>query len=179
MNKRKVKLTIICEDTQQECFARRFLYGMGWDYRKLRIEKSPSGRCSGEQWVREKYVEELKNYRRSNTDYAILAIVDGDTLGVQGRIQQFNNKCSKLDVQHRKPGERVAIVVPTHSIETWIRYLKGNPVNEQCSYPKLRYESECKPFVDNLVRICNSTGLPVNAPDSLHKACDEFRSRIQ
>ncbi len=179
MSKRKVTLAIICEDTQQECFARKFLYGMGWNKRQLRVVKSPSGRGSGEQWVRETYVNELVSYRRSHVNYAFMAIVDGDTCGVQGRILQFDNKCIELEYPVRKAEDQVAIIVPTRNIETWIKFLEGNPVDETSSYHKLRYESKCKPAVDRLLDYCKGQGLPLEAPNSLQAACVEFRTRIQ
>ena len=172
-------MVIICEDTQQECFARRFLYGMGWEKHQLRIQKSPSGRGSGEQWVREKYVEEIRNHSRRNVRYAIAALVDGDTTGVSGRIQQFDNECIEQGVSVRSAADEVAIIIPTRNIETWINYLKGEEVDEYSIYPKLRYESECQPAVDKLLKMCKASGLPDEAPSSLKAACEEFRQRIQ
>jgi len=172
-------LTLICEDSQQECFARRFLYGMGWSKLQIRIVKSPTGRGSGEQWVREKYAKELANYRKSHVRYAFLAIVDGDTHKVLGRVTQFNHKCLEMGIPVRYDSESAAIIVPTRNIETWIKYLDGDQVDETASYPKLRYESECKPAVDKLLDYCKGSGLPGDAPHSLHAACDEFRLRIR
>jgi len=179
MSKRKATLAIICEDTQQECFARRFLYGMGWNHRQLRVVKSPSGRGSGDKWVKEKYARELSNYRQSHVKYAFLTIVDGDTFGVQGRIQQFDNKCIELEIPVRTPSDKAAMIVPTRNIETWIRFLEGNRVDEISSYPKLRFESDCQAAVDTLLSYCKGSGLPLEAPDSLNSACVEFRTRIQ
>lgn len=178
MSKRKVTLTIICEDTQHECFARRFLSGMGWDKRGLRIVKSPSGRGSGEQWVRQKYAEELKSFRKRHVEYAFISILDGDAHGVLGRIQQFDNSCGELGIPHRQPDDKAAIIVPTRSIETWISYLMGKQIEEDSTYPKLRCESECYPAVEKLLSLCKTTGLPENAPSSLKAACVEFKTRI-
>ena len=49
------KVVLLCEDSQQEAFARRFLVRAGWHPRALRVEKSPQGRGSGEQWVRDRF----------------------------------------------------------------------------------------------------------------------------
>ncbi|MDD2260873.1 MAG: hypothetical protein PHW20_01270 [Clostridia bacterium] len=179
MSKRKATLAIICEDTQQECFARKFLYRMGWNNRQLRVVKNPSGRGSGEQWVREKYAQELANYRRSHVNYAFMAIVDGDNHGVRGRIKQFDNKCIELEFPVRDPKDQVAIIVPTRNIETWISYLEGKQVDETSSYPKLHFESDCQAAVDTLLRYCKRSGLPSEAPGSLQAACAEFITRIQ
>ena len=152
---------------------------MGWGNRQLRIEKSPAGRGSGEQWVREKYAGELKNYSKKTVKYAIVTIVDGDNIGVQGRIQEFDNECSEQGVPVRSAADEVAIIVPTRNIETWISYLKGEDVDEDSIYSKLRYESECQPAVDELLKMCKASGLPDDAPSSLKAACQEFRQRIQ
>ncbi len=178
MSSRKAKLVIICEDAQQGYFARRFFYSMRWGKSQVRIEFRPSGSGSGEQWVREVYAEELKSYRKSHVNRALVAIVDGDMLGVRGRMQQFERRCEEARIQPRHEKERVAIIVPTRNIETWIEYLKGNPVDETTRYPKLQYESECQPSVDRLVEYCRSTGLPEDAPESLHMACKEYRDRL-
>ena len=74
MSKRKVNLVIYCEDKQQECFARKFLYGMGWTKNDIRIPPYPIGRGSGEQWVREAYIKELALYHRKLRTYAMIAI---------------------------------------------------------------------------------------------------------
>lgn len=93
MSKRKVSLVIICEDKQQECFARKFLYGMGWTKDDIRFPPYPIGRGSAEQWVREAYVQELKAHHRGLRSYAMITIIDGDNEGVNGRIRQFDNQC--------------------------------------------------------------------------------------
>lgn len=179
MDKRKIKLTIICEDSQQECFARKFLTGMGWHKRQLRILKSSSGKGSGEQWVRDNYAKELAVYRSSHVNYAFIAIVDGDTKGVKARIQQFNDRCVELDIAVRSEKERVAIVVPTRNIETWIAYLEGREVNEITAYPKLSYKTDCKNAVNNLLQYCKNVSFPDDAPNSLQAACNEFQTRIR
>ncbi len=62
MSIRRVKIVLLCEDSQHEAFARRFLKGMGWNTRELRVEKSPSASGSAEQWVREEFPNELRIY---------------------------------------------------------------------------------------------------------------------
>ena len=43
MSVRRAKLVLLCEDSQQEAFTRRFLEGMGWNTREIRVEKKPHG----------------------------------------------------------------------------------------------------------------------------------------
>lgn len=61
---RNVQVVLLCEDRQQEVFARRFLKKTGWNTRELRVEKAPHGRGAGEQYVRDRFPTELADFRR-------------------------------------------------------------------------------------------------------------------
>lgn len=67
MGRRQTKLIIICEDVQQSAFARRYLQKRGFNRRNIRVEKNPAGKGSGEQFVRQKLIDEVKEYRRKST----------------------------------------------------------------------------------------------------------------
>ena len=181
MSKRRVKIVLLCEDSQQEAFTRRFLKGMRWNTREIRVEKSPSALGSAEQWVREKFPHELIAYRqrRERAASALIAMIDADNRDVQDRINEFEEECNSMAIAFRTDGEAVAIAVPKRNIETWIYYLMGRQVNEQDDYPKLERERECKPAVDHLVELCHSTGLATDAPQALAAGCDEYNVRIK
>ena len=181
MSKRRVKIVLLCEDSQQEAFTRRFLKGMRWNTREIRVEKSPSALGSAEQWVREKFPHELMAYRqrRQRAASALIAMIDADNRDVQDRINEFEEECNSMAIAFRTDGEAVAIAVPKRNIETWIYYLSGRPVNEQDPYPKLKRKRECKPAVDHLVELCHSTGLATDAPQAMVAGCDEYNVRIK
>ncbi|MBC1222176.1 hypothetical protein GNF10_06275 [Nostoc sp. UCD121] len=66
MNRRRVQIVILCEDKQQEVFARHFLKKRGFILdRNLRIEICPKG--AGEQFVRKRYPAEVKAYSTSGS----------------------------------------------------------------------------------------------------------------
>jgi len=181
MSIRRVKIVLLCEDSQQEAFTRRFLNGMGWNTRELRVEKSPSASGSAEQWVREKFPDELSVYRqrRHQAASALIAMIDADTKSVQDRINEFEGACNSIQIAFRAVDEAVAIAAPKRNIETWIHYLSGQQVNEQEPFPKLGRARKCKPAVDHLVELCRATGLAANAPQALVAACDEYNVRIR
>ena len=129
---RTVQLTLLCEDRQQEAFLRRFFARMGWKGR-MRVEKSPSGRGSGEQWVRERFPRELEGFRRSHVARALVAMIDADSATVSERINGFECACKAMDVEPRRSEERVALFIPRRNIETWIAYLEGSNVSEEAS----------------------------------------------
>lgn len=181
MSKRRVKIVLLCEDSQQEAFTRRFLKGMRWNTREIRVEKSPTALGSAEQWVREKFPHELNAYRqrRQVAASALIAMIDADNRDVQDRISEFEDACNSKAIPFRTEDEAVAIAVPKRNIETWIHYLRGRPVNEQDAYPKLERERACKLAVDHLVEQCHSTGLAADAPQALIASCDEYNNRIR
>ena len=181
MSIRRVKIVLLCEDSQHEAFSRRFLNGMGWNTRELRVEKSPSAGGSAEQWVRERFPIELKVYRqrRQRAASALIAMVDADLKAVQDRIKEFEEECISQQTPFRTDAEAVAIAVPKRNIETWICYLNREKVDEETIYAKLGRERDCKPAVDNLVDLCQSAGLSVDAPPSLSAACEEYNTRVR
>ncbi len=181
MSMRRVRIVLLCEDSQHEAFVRRFLEGMGWNTRELRVEKSPTATGAAEQWVKRRFPDELRIYRqrRQRAASGLIAIIDADTVDVRDRISEFEVACNSRQIPFRIHDEAVAIGIPKRNIETWIRYLNGRAVNETDSYPKLDRERGCKLAVDSLVRLCRSVGLPNGAPPSLVSACEEYRDRIR
>jgi hypothetical protein len=153
---------------------------MGWNTRELRVIKSPTASGSAEQWVREKFPDELSVYRqrRQRAASALISMIDADTKSVQDRINEFEDACNSMQIAFRSADEAVAFAVPKRNIETWIHFLGGDAVNEEIIYPKLNRERRCKPAVDHLVELCRKTGLTAAAPHSLALACDEYASRI-
>lgn len=177
MSARRVKIVLLCEDSQHEAFTRRFLQGMGWNTRELRVEKSPSAGGSAEQWVRERFAAEIRVYRqrRQRAASALIAMIDADLKDVQDRIKEFEDRCKSMEIAFRSNNEAVAIVVPKRNIETWIHYLNGGLVNEKDEYPKLDQERSCKPAVNHLVGLCKTTGIESDAPPALAAACKEYQ----
>jgi hypothetical protein len=177
---RRVKVVLLCEDSQHEAFTRRFLKGMGWNTRELRVEKSPSASGSAEQWVKEIFPKELQIYRwrRQLAASALIAMIDADLKDIQDRINEFQEACKSRQIPFRGNDEAVAIVVPKRNIETWIHYLNGDSVNEQDVYQKLERERGCKSAVSRLVGLCKSTGVEPDAPPALKSACNEYNRII-
>lgn len=177
MSRDAVGVVILSEDTQSECFMRRFLHRRGWDRRQIRVETLPRGQGSGEQWVREKFINELKAYRSRSSRAATCLIVasDADDKTVNERIQTFRNMCDEAGVAFRKEGERIALIIPRRNIETWLAYLRGEAVNEVESYRKYGFESECREQVVRLDEMCRQQKLAPQPPASLESACNEFK----
>jgi hypothetical protein len=190
MSKQRVKITLLCEDKQQEVFARYFLEKYGFKRQDIYSYPIPIGQ-SGEQFVRETYPNEVRKYRqainikisnqrknaRCTTIIVLILMTDADNLSVQQRLNQLSSVLRSHDLPDRKTQEAIAVFIPRRNIETWIRYLKGEKVNEEDkkTYNKLLKESDCKPYSDNLAERCQLQQKLEDAPDSLNIACQEFQ----
>jgi hypothetical protein len=177
---RNVNTIIVCEDSQHEAFARRFLERIGIDLRVQRVEKSPKGRGSGEQFVRERFATELAYYRsrQHRVEQALIVIIDADTRGFRETIARVEETAQANGQRLRGPGERVAVFVAARNIETWLAYLDGETVDETSNYPRLARPRDCGNHVDRLYDMCQQGELREPAPTSLQAACVEYRTRI-
>lgn len=179
MSRRNVSVVLLCEDSQQEAFARRFLLGMGWKNRDIDPRKSPAGEGSAEQWVKRRFATELGIFRK-RSNLVLIAVIDADTRTVPERLDEFAAACAEKNVPFRLSAEAVALIVPRRNIETWIHFLQnGAPVGEDREYRKLKRARECGPAVQKLVDWCRSGKIPDHKPPSLAAACREFEERIK
>ena len=182
---RPAEIVLLCEDRQQETFVRRFLKGHSGPRarevsRRLRVEMAHPGRGAADHYVLERYPHEVAAYRRQSAkrETRLLVMIDGDSAGVGGRTQQFDQACRDHRIEPRKDSERILILVPTWNIETWLSWLTGREVEEtRKDDPKLANPSDCDPGVKVLVTMCRSGELRHPAPPSLAAACAEFNRR--
>jgi hypothetical protein len=172
-------VVVLCEDRQTACFIRMFLrQRLGWrNYHAYRSEILPKGTGSGEQWVRNGFLKELKGYRsrRARARTCLIVAIDADTLTVPQRLRQFEEACVAENIPFRGDGEEVVFMIPKRNIETWFAYLRGEAtVNEDQSYPRYPNESDCRGDVLKLESMCAQRQLAPAPPPSLEYACQEF-----
>ncbi|MDA8307173.1 MAG: hypothetical protein M0Z81_10140 [Deltaproteobacteria bacterium] len=134
MSRRKVSMMILCEDRQQEVFARHYLIQCGVPRANIRTKICLGG--SGEQYVREQYPVEVRAHRSKSSflSVGLTVVTDADTLSVQDRLRNLDEELLASSQQGRQINERIGIFVPKRNIETWIHYLKGEIVNEEKSF---------------------------------------------
>jgi hypothetical protein len=167
----RVELVILCEDRQQESFVREFARAVhGRTLRHVRVLVQPRGEGSGEQWVRERLPREVRAVRGAASATALVAITDTDS---RERLRQLQHHCESQGIAWPRPGERVLVLLPCRNIETWLAYLAGETVAEErpSPYPRLARQSQCRPHVAELARMCRDGALREPAPDSLRQAC--------
>lgn len=183
MTQNRVQIVILCEDLQQQVFAYHFLKKRGFNIypKNLTIRTSPKGKGAGEQFVRNHYAAEVKEYRRKNYRSGMLVVlIDADTVSVKATLKDLDNALIENSQELRKPDEKIAIFVPKRNIETWIHYLRtGEVVEEEAEkskYPKFpKNEAICKVGVEQLANQCSQGSLDENVPPSLQAACEELQ----
>ncbi|MEG3928701.1 MULTISPECIES: hypothetical protein [unclassified Microcoleus] len=174
---RRVQIVILCEDRQQEVFARYFLKKRGFTG-QFRANICPKGSQAGEEYVRTHYPGEVKAYRqkRNQVSIGLVVLIDADTGTLEARLNELASVLGENDEKKREPNEAIAIFVPKRNIETWIHYLQGETVNEENAYAKFENnEAVCKKPVEDLADRCYSQSLPEDAPRSLQAACGELQ----
>lgn len=165
-------VVLICEDSQHEYFARHFLYTRGYTIRDFdAVRKTPCGRGSGEQFVREAFLDELRTFLKGHKTYELIVVCDADK---EDRLAQWQQACKARDLPWPDRDAPVALFFPARNIETWIQYLRGEKVDEITTYRKLQKAGDCQDAVDALAAKCQSGDLPSDAPPSLRRACEEY-----
>ena len=126
-----VRWHLLCEDRAQE----RFFVSLGLKVlgsRPQRIFVPPRGEGAAWGWVLGQYPERMRLHpRRYPTENVALMVgVDGDSEGWELRKRRFDDELRKSAMALRTESERVAILSPTWSIETWLAVLcKWSPVD--------------------------------------------------
>lgn len=127
------RVRLWCEDRAHETFARRLLQQKRIDLRRSDFRPAPKGRGSAASWILSQCPEIGAQIRatKAQRDLGFIIIVDGDNQGFRQRLQAVKDGLARSgDVDWG----RVAILIPTWSIETWFLSLTRQVVSEEQSY---------------------------------------------
>lgn len=143
MGRRSVQVVILCEDRKQERFFRRLCQRLG--HRLIDVRVAPSGEGSAAQWVAQNYPAEVQAHRAKANfiSRGLVVAIDGDAWGVEVRKQELDEALREAAMERRQGRERIALCVPTWSIETWLAFLCGQKgINEQTRYKRdIQYQA--------------------------------------
>lgn len=134
-----VRWVLVCEDRKTETFARGVLEPIFG--KRPQVVPLPNGRGSGAQWVVARYAKEMRKIRstRPNENVALVVLVDGNSVGMAVRMRELADRLRADSQAPLSDGDRVAVLVPTWSIETWLYWLcLRPPLNESTAYKKDR-----------------------------------------
>lgn len=125
MNRARWRVRILCEDRRTEQFVCRLC--KRYDVRVEHVAPAPAGKGSASAWVRLKYATSVRKRRSKNfqANLGLLVVIDGDNVGVEGRLRELAQQLEDAAIDPRGPDEAIAVFVPTWSIETWLAHLTG------------------------------------------------------
>ena len=128
-------VVVLAEDERHQRFAFHYLKRLG-NFSSPRFIISPSGRGSAEQFVRERYANEVREFRRrsARASTALIVVIDSDRGDISTRIAQLQEVLVAAQLQPRVCTEKIAHLIPKRNIETWILCLDGQTVDEESDY---------------------------------------------
>jgi hypothetical protein len=130
---------ILAEDAEQQNLVRRYLERCGHaaPFRLLPPTKGPDG--SGEKYVRAQYSKEVHACRSAlgrRASALLVVIVDADTETTRWRAAQLSDALRAAGMDERLEDEPIVVLIPKRHVETWIRALLGNQVDEATDYTR-------------------------------------------
>jgi len=156
MGRRKVSVAVVCEDDMHRAFVVGYLREKKIE--RFRLVVAPKGQGSGKQFVNQQYPPELKGIRRHPKERRALAVVtDADELTVQQRERQLAEALKNAGVSHPLAEERVCVVIPKWSIETWIACMYGVEESENNKIAKRFEIAEAANAGTDLARLAPQT----------------------
>ena len=147
------RIVLVCEDTPTDSFVRRFLRRRQFRAHDITTLPVPHGSQSGEQWVRERYPNQLKAIR-SRQDAFLIVVTDADQHTTEQRRSQLDEECGRQGVPARTSKDPVIILVPRRNIETWFAYIDGESIDETLEYRAWK-STNPRPLADKLYRMCH------------------------
>jgi len=132
---------VLTEDAEQQNLIRRYLQRCGHDSRECRFVPLParSRGGSGEKYVRDQYPQQVQSCRSSiGRRAAVLLVVmtDADKETTQHHAGQLVNALKAVGMHARGDDEPVVVLIPKRHVETWIRALLGDHVDEVTDYTR-------------------------------------------
>ncbi|MYE22919.1 MAG: hypothetical protein F4Y01_03080 [Gammaproteobacteria bacterium] len=144
------RVVLLCEDQSTDTFVRRFLHKRRFTMHDIRTLPLPSGRQSGEQWVRARFPDELAAIRQRSNDFLIV-VTDADSHTTAERRAQLDRECDRGGIPQQTASDRAIVVVPRRNIETWLEFLdSGVGVDESVTYAKRFSASDHRALADQL-----------------------------
>jgi len=138
-----LRLVVLCEDTATHAFVRRWLNVAGVRHRAREVPVPGGSGGAGERHVKSRYPAEVQYYRRkaNHQRVGLVVVIDADMETVQRRQQELDAELAAQGLAARETAERIAVFVPRRNIETWIRALAGDVVDETTDYkPTIRLD---------------------------------------
>ena len=187
-NLAKYRVRILCEDRTQYEFMRGFLTDQGIvsNRRILPCCPFPEGTQSGEQFVREHFVDAYNTYACTQENVLLVVVQDIDR-----RHRSANDARNALEklVQETGAGglsapDKLLLVFPKRNIETWFAWFMQDPpaehVSEDTNYKQRHMKLPSGKLGKRASALLRESLIDptvcTTAPESLVDACERFRN---
>ncbi len=136
---------ILCEDLQMRSFVQSVLAHQDINPRKIRVSNIPCGKECGEAFVRREFVKEYKVLKSTNYLRKVLIVcTDAYNLSVDERMQNLKKELQRNQINWKGSKEPIFFFIPKRQIETWIRLLRGEDVDEEMTFHHSGNPVSCK-----------------------------------
>ena len=176
------QIVVLVEDQRQQRFVRKYLARKGIQGNAIRQIALPAGKGSGEQYVREKYADEVEEFRKRNTKAItwLVVAIDADIIDVAVRARHLARELTDRELSPREQHEAIVHLIPKRNIETWILCLTGETVDEETDY---RHDGRIEASLPEASIVLFDWSRPNATPEahcipSLHEAIPEL-TRIE
>ncbi len=173
------RVIVLAEDKRHQRFIRRYLYRAGFGSHDVYFEPLPRDRGCAEQYVRENYATNVKDFRQraARATKTLIVAVDADTVEVARRQQQLASQLHQAGLPKRTGDEPIAHLIPKRNIETWILSLANTPnIDETTDYRSdRRVEAAINPAAETLFDNARNPSSLSNLLPSLTAALPELR----
>jgi hypothetical protein len=132
-----LRCELVCEDVEQEKLIRPLLARV----LRCKVKVAPRKPAGGATFVLGRVAEAAKYLRqRPNETVALVIVIDGDELGLRGRLRDIGDRLSAAGLDPGELDERMVTFVPSRNVETWELWLSGRrDLNETTDY---KHEAE-------------------------------------
>lgn len=133
MADRIAKIIVLAEDQEHQNLVRRYLLRCGHEYRSFEFIALPGNRGCGSQYVREHFAEQVIKCRETlgrRASCLLIVITDADNLTPNVREQELQAELAQAGHAQVAAGEPIVILIPKWHVETWIKCLLGQAVQE-------------------------------------------------
>jgi len=173
---------VLVEDAMQQNFVKRFLqqrWGQQYAERRLRWAPLAPGRGAAEQRVRREYPGQVKACRSTigrRVSCLLIVVLDADQETVGTRRRRLDAELQRAGQPPRGKSEPIVLLIPKRHVETWIRALVGNPVDEAIDYTRpAPTPQEVKRAAAGLCNALDAADPPPHWPPSLVASVPEWR----
>lgn len=126
------QVVVLAEDQEHQLLVRRYLQRVDRHYKPPRVRLLPLTSKCGSQYVREQFPIQVKECRRllAKASCLLVVITDADNLTTRRREQTLHEELKTSGQATVASNEPIAVFIPKWQVETWIKCLLGESVNE-------------------------------------------------